>query len=30
MADLEGRKELKEIHIGIPARVDGFFLKGSN
>jgi len=30
MADLEGRKELKEFHLDVPARSEGFFLKGSN
>src|SRR5947208_15730081 len=30
MADLEGRKELKDFHLDVPARSEGFFLKGSN
>ena len=30
MADLEGRKELKEFHLDVPTRSEGFFLKGSN
>jgi putative autoinducer-2 (AI-2) aldolase len=30
MADLEGVKELKEFHLDIPPRCEGFFLKGSN
>ena len=30
MADLEGRKELKEFHLDVPARNEAFFLKGSN
>jgi putative autoinducer-2 (AI-2) aldolase len=30
MADLEGRKDLKEFHLDVPGRSDGFFLKGSN
>ena len=28
--DIEGRKELKEFHLDVPARCEGFFLKGSN
>jgi putative autoinducer-2 (AI-2) aldolase len=30
MADLEGRKELKEFHLDVPTRSEAFFLKGSN
>src|SRR6266849_935932 len=30
MADLEGRKELKDFHLDVPTRSEGFFLKGSN
>ena len=30
MADLEGRKELKDFHLDVPARSEAFFLKGSN
>ena len=29
MADLDGVKESREFHAGVPQRTDGFFLKGS-
>ena len=29
MADLDGIKDPREFHAGVPVRTDGFFLKGS-
>ena len=30
MADTEGKKDAKDFHVDIPAKTEGFFLKGSN
>lgn len=30
MADTEGKKDTKDFHVDVPAKTEGFFLKGSN